>query len=72
MEENITNLQHCVAEPKLFIFGSGSTFVPYILAPAPAIYFHLNCSTVQYKYSRVGTGPVPTLPVEVEISFSSS
>ena len=49
-----------VAEPKLFTFGSGSTFVPY-LAPAPAI---LYIGSYNYNSSII--------PMELEISFSSS
>ena len=41
-----------IAEPKLFIFGSGSTFVPFILVPATApgiSYILYTCKLYTYK-----------------------
>ena len=72
--QNILHVQKgnytSVAEPKLFIFGSGSFLAPplsIILAPAPApakaIYSHFKL------FYNSSTG---TILIEVEMSFSSS
>ena len=52
------------AEPKLFIFGSGSTLF-FISAPAPAPATAIYCNLKLFYNSS-------NIPMEVEISFSSS